>query len=812
MENLVIKVESFQAENAVKKLVRSLAIDKSVSINGHHDLWGMFEQLNVESFTGLRFNVYFADLFKSIQISVSNENSVPNLNTENDEDSSEVEFDSELSDVLPVSSNCDVVIPSLMTSLDDLELPERFLKLVKRLRSVSLNYKDFILGDTLGELIGIRTSEIIKLPGVGISYVNTFKELKKLINGVSSEDSSIESPFNKEIIYPLTEIENMRLVLAGVDSPFTKALEKFARYLQVDDLSESLLEIISLNRKELIQIPSFGLGMVDKLLDFRKLIIDEIEAINEGSIDYKNFESSLLVPKMIENMAATEIERILLEDIDTYLDKISDEDADILQKRWGFVEDKKTLEEIGNNLKVTRERIRQKESKINRKFIQNLRISPQVLWQFVEPILNLNIQHVFKNLFSCFSSEQDFYEFLNLVCDRVDLYEYVYPEFDKSILNTFFAEFGAPIVFNDAKDYLASLNISTIRNETNAINYLGFQGVIFIEGDYIWPRQLGKAEASACVLVNHDKGLPWLDVAKLVNSNKYSRTEIYEDRLDHEAFNLPDFIFLAGKGVYKHTRFIDPNGISIDDLFNQLREYFQLNPREAFHLNEFYQASSVPKVSDYYIIRHFVKNFGEDYGFYFDGRSQVDSIGMRKGFKNVTQKDVIIEAMNSSNRPITKPEIANLLKSKSLNHASFYLDNMMDEGTVVQVDRMLYTTPEVAYKNVDINDYVNAIEAILKKYGKPVEPSIFKEELNLMFTKSYSKYFYASIARLYYQRIGWHRKQGLYSFCEIPFNSLKALLDLYCSPEKSIKENADIIQEYVAITDETAIRAVLNWR
>jgi len=313
-------------------------------------------------------------------------------------------------------------------------------------------------------------------------------------------------------------------------------------------------------------------------------------------------------------------------------------------------------------------------------------------------------------------------------------------------------------------------------------------------------------------LVDHEKGLPWLDVAKLVNSNGYSRTDIYEDRLDNEAFKLPDFIFLAGKGVYKHTKFIDPDAISLDEIFLELMEYAELSPRNVFHLNECYHASNLLQKHDYFVIRHFVKHFGEHYGFYFDGRSQTDSIGLEKGFKNVTQKDVIVEAMNRSNRPLTKPEVANLIKSKSLSHAAFYLDDMMNEGKVVQVDRMLYTTPESAYKNIDTNAYVDAIENILRKHEKPVEPSIFKEDLNLFFSNSYSKYFYASIARLYASKQGWHRKHNLYSINEIPFKNLKSALDTACSFDVTTEQNIIALQKYIAITREAATIALSNWR
>lgn len=441
-----------------------------------------------------------------------------------------------------------------------------------------------------------------------------------------------------------------------------------------------------------------------------------------------------------------------------------------------------------------------------------MRLGQSVLWQLLEPELTPDISVTFRDLFLCFHSEKEFYEFLSLVCGQENLIEYVYPEIDKAILNIYFVENGAPVLISEIREYLDELNLVEIRNIDNAISTLETQDSIIIEGQYVWPKQLGKAEATACVLVKHEKGLPWLDIAKIVNNNSYSRTPIQEARLEQAAFELPDYIFLAGKGIYKHTNFIDTDNILLDDIFLRIMEYGEAVSRDVFHLNECYHSSTSLQKYDYYEIRYFMKNFGEDYGFYFDGRSQTDSVGSEKDFKSITQKDVIIEMMKRNEKPLTKPEIANLLKSKSLNHAGFYLDEMINSGTVVQVDRMLYTIPELAYLNIDLNEYIDAIDELLYQQAKPVEPSVFREELNFYFSKSYSKYFYSSIARLYAERQGWFRKHNLYSASEIPFKNLNTAFDNICNVDLTINENIAAIQAHIAINRETAAISLSNWR
>lgn len=720
---------------------------------------------------------------------------------------------------LAIESECSadlelMKIPFHSRRLDVLLLPNRFSKLIKRLRNISLSHASFFLGETLGDLISLSASDIACLPGVGASYVEVFKELKILANTGNEIDLEIDgSSFSdSKLNFRDVDTSNMRLCLGGVDKKFTKAIEKYTRYIGAEDLAENLGDILRLNQNELLTLPGFGKKVVNGLIEFRDVVRKEIESILAGNIDYQNFESSLISPKIFSDIPIEKIEKILLEDIDNFFDRIEDDEVDIAQKRWGFVEDRQTLEQIASNFDITRERIRQKESKINSSFIRHLRLNPKVMWKLIAPELSSSFSNKFKDVFSCFTMEKDFYDFLSLVCGQANLFEYVYPELDRTILNPLFAENGAPIHIDDIREYVSELGLSEIKNIDNAIQFLEKRGVLLIDCENVWPRQLGRAEASACVLFNHEGGLPWLDIARLVNANGYSRTDICEDHMDYEAFKLPDYIYLAGKGVYKHTRFIDAESISLDDIFIAVMEYAESDRRDVFHLMECYQASVGLQAYDYFIIRHFVKHFGEDYGFYFDGRSGSDSVGLKKGFKNITQKDVIVEAMNRSERPLTKTAIANLLKSKSSNHAAFYLDALIEDGKLVQVDRMLYTTPSCAYKNIVVEDYVAAIDEILHQYRSPVEPSILKEELNKKFSKCYSKSFYASIARLYARDKGWFRAHSLYSLDDIPFGSLTAAIGRFCKLELSAGDNAEILQKHVAITKEFAVVAISNWR
>jgi len=831
---LRVELNESRIVTALAKLISELKSQHSSEYSNLESLWEVFETLDSESFCKLHRNVYFADFLREIkflntkdglqrysleteehgEISSSLKKASEPSSTfgDSDKSNSDIETDKSLQKVEEEKVVEDFVVPNLSSSLDEVILPAKYLKLIKRLRNVGVNNSSFNLGNTLGDLIDLNVSEIAGLNGVGASYVDTFKVLKsEVLNNINSPNHQTISGMDK---YNISEIDtsNFLICMAGAEPRFTKALAKYARYTELPNLKSNIDLILALEASKLIELPGFGQGVVDSLMDFKRIIWKEIQEISSGTKDYLSFESNLIVPKLAKELSLEEIESLLLDDVDNYLDKLSDDDALIAQLRWGFVEEKATLVEVGEKFDVTRQGMQQRETKLNEQLLFNLRINSNALWKMLKPHLQPSLKENIKNLYECFDSEKAFYEFLDIVCEKDNLYEYVYPEFDKSILNSYFAENGAPVHIEDAISFLESLDLEGIENLHNVISGLQNQGSIIIDGKQLWPRLLGKPDAVACVLVDHQKGLPWNDVAQLVNVKGYSRSELYEDRLDFEAFNHKDYIYLAGKGLYKHTRFINKELIDLDRVFAELEEYSYATSRDIFHLNQCYQSSDYLKKFDYYEIRHFVKHFGEDFGYFFDGRSQADSIGKEKGFKNITQREVILEAMRDAGKPITKPKIANLLKSKSLALASIYLDTLIEEGSVVQVERQLYSTPQLAYKNIDVAEYLVLMQGILRKYSLPVDASTFQKEINLKLSLSYSKFFYLGIARCYASQRGWHRAHGLFSLTPIRFNNIRDALITFCSREMPMKKAIAVLTEHIAITEENARKVIQSWK
>lgn len=779
MENYNLNFNINLIRDAVLDLAQELTDDYQNDGLSHFTLWDILKEMQNDSFLGLKEEKKFIKVFDAIHIErkpylIETLEMVNNKGQNNSLIDKNREF-------YEAREDSQLAVDSRTGAVED--------SIEKQESGEDLKHKN---QDAVSELTEIEKIAVRNFLG---DNINSVEELKYIAN-VASLIESYERP--------KPDLSQMKLNLLHLDDRTYKAIGRLESLHGEEFLSNGIEQFIIMSFSEL--------GVYEEsLVDLQRSVVDELAKISKGLVDYKNYQSSLIVPRSPDGLSLEELDQILIEDVDTFLDNLNEDDVEILEKRWGFVSEKCSLEDVGLALELTRERIRQRQAALEDRFIKSMRINSESLLRMIQPALNADITHNLPSLYQCFNSKKDFYYFLKLIMNFPNLKTYIHPKISKEIFNEFFAEQGAPIDKDEALEYLKVLNLKGIESFENALHQVEIDGGILIEGSQIWPCSLSKPQACACVLFDFPRGLPWSDVAKIVNNKSFSRTKVYEDRLDSVAFDSPEHIFLSGKGVYKHTNFIEVDEESVEKALRDLKVYAVSNGRSSFHLNEFYQSSPIKEQINYYELRHFVKHLGEEYGLFFDGRSQTDSIGLTKDIERITQVDVIITYMNDNEKLLTKTDIANLLKSKSLNHAAFYLDKMMKKGQVVQIDRMLYTTPEVAYKNIDVPSYLDAIYNILCQAGKPVEAEFFKEILNAKFSKDYSKSFYSSLARLYSEQKGWFRAYNIFSINEIPFSNISDLLTKVCKPEYTKEKNIELIKSQIAITNKVADVALNNW-
>ena len=84
--------------------------------------------------------------------------------------------------------------------------------------------------------------------------------------------------------------------------------------------------------------------------------------------DYKSFKEKYFKLERIKinkDLSATELEKLIIEDIEGILSLINDRYNIFFKGRYGYLEDYKTLETLGKKFGITRERVRQNEKELN---------------------------------------------------------------------------------------------------------------------------------------------------------------------------------------------------------------------------------------------------------------------------------------------------------------------------------------------------------------------------------------------------------------------------------------------------------------
>ncbi|MGI9558246.1 MAG: sigma factor-like helix-turn-helix DNA-binding protein [Thermodesulfobacteriota bacterium] len=686
-------------------------------------------------------------------------------------------------------------LPSLETSLEGCYFGsgfDRFNKLVLKIRNSLENQEvDFSPTDTLSDLLSLEEPQLLDLRSVGKEYLVLWKDLKSLY-GLSTETHSSVVDFISDL-----SLSYKKLNYAKLSGREKKQLRKLSRH---KGDHATLLDIIRFRQKDFIELNGFGSTFVDTILELQHKLLNELER-NLYDLDPAN---NLILCWNTEKLSLKTLEKILLQDIDNFLGSLDERDVDIFQKRWGFVEKQIGLQTLGYEYGLTRERVRQIEKNISGQFMTILSVTPSQINEIISREFNFQLPYLMEDLFSCFDKEKNFYKFLSYISYNKDIQNKFNFKISSDLSTTFFAQNGLSCKYDELICYLEDEDsISGVSGE-EVVQYLQETNKVQVEGGNVSPISLNNKSLLESVLAEHPKGLPWLDIVRLANKSGFLKTkQLSESRIPAMLGNSP-LVYLSGKGSYRHIKFIDFEDIDIDEIFRQISTSLSKSQKGFSHIVTIREHSSLLQSCDYYLLRYIVRTHCKNYGFSFGGKSQKDIVGLDSDFSGVTQSEAILQAMRENTIPMTTAEVAGKIKSKSISHASLYLHNLIKQKKVVKVDRMLYTLPGLAYKSIDVEEYIDCIKDVLLQESKPVSSSMLQKEVNKRLDVAYSKYFYESIAKKYSDRIGLYWEGMLYSLEEIPYKNLTHAINTHCSPKLDIKSNIQILKQHIVIDEQTA--------
>jgi len=537
----------------------------------------------------------------------------------------------------------------------------------------------------------------------------------------------------------------------------------------------TISQVLKIDATSLLNIDGFGKGKLKKFNDFSILLEGDSFSINSSKSTAMKIEDF--------DLPLDELENNLLENVVDYFFSNTGRDVDVLSKRLGLNCESKTLEEIGGDFDITRERVRQIESRSKSNFIAKLSISPKVIWSITKSNLSELRSPLFPRLREYFDTDENFYSFLEVCCGlkENEIKQVTAPKLRRSVFEEFWIWNRSPTNIEDLSWYLhENMNVELAVAE-NQIAIWCSQGMLERKGEKISPTQLSKIPGITNALLDFPNGSTWQKIQQHANDKGIVSGDFCLDRLEPHLTRAVDkeYVYQSGRGTYRHLSYLHINECDKQRILvavhSKLNEY-QHEGRESVNLSvDIYRNLGLS--DDYYLVRHVIRAFGESKGIYFNGKSGADTVSLVSEFNIVSQKAVLIDLFKKSLKPFSKKYVASRIRSQTMGHAAFYLDKLLIEGVIVRIDENHYAHKDNAFNDIDIDSVLKTAFKYIDDEQRIIEGEKLQTYLNRSLENEFNKYFYLSLLKGFSAQYGrkYYFVQNLISKEPIKYSGLAGL-------------------------------------
>jgi hypothetical protein len=381
----------------------------------------------------------------------------------------------------PSATDVPTLLPHPRTLIGEVQLGGRFNKLVVRLcRSASSSAGITVNFERLEDILNLPIERLFKLDGVGKSYRKDWQELKVLY---SQATDFLPVPLDvSDVVESITLVrDDMRLNLTQLDAADLKVVSKLERIIGCADIRT----ILSFDSLEEEPASRMGGRTRSQLIQVRARLAAELRLIAAGTLDYYTAPSSLITATTQSFASAAALGGFLLERVDIFLATLDEKSQLIFQHRWGFVDERLTLSEIGKRYDVSRERIRQLESKINERLTKYLALDSAEIWHATINMSHEALRLEMADLSECFAELDHFHEFLAFVSHGRIAFTGSLAHPPLTILDSYFALHGTAIERSVILKYLQQELGGDQKDASNALQFLHAQRQVALESGLV---------------------------------------------------------------------------------------------------------------------------------------------------------------------------------------------------------------------------------------------------------------------------------------------------------------------------------------
>jgi len=577
-----------------------------------------------------------------------------------------------------------------------------------------------------------------------------------------------------------------------------KSLIELKKYLEKNSIYLGSFDLIDANvwdRERLILKNNINKNEFSK----KSLELSVSSSLFINFVEFQNEQLSCNKIIIEKQLSKEELEKIIIKDIKKIVESLKERPREIFLSRYGYLQKYETLEELGKRFKITRERVRQIESKINDSIGSIGLVDRSSLLRYFNQYEFVSFHKLFPQL------DKDFLSVSNnsnkdISGDRLSIFLENYcglksnffktPErelvnFDKDKLSKVFEITSSGITRENfeeiIKDNFGYNNFVC----QSAITFMEKTNLIKIIDNNIYPLNLTRSEEVSNILLEYPNGLHWKKIIKIGNSS-YTKNKWNENRMmsDHSLDMMVNKgIYLSDRGTHKSLKFC----IEISR-YEKILEKFIFELKKLNKVTEFMEKVYQLVIQDeyfkdlnFYDARAIIKIYGQEKGIFHSGRSGTNTIGLIKNISPINLKEKIKNIINEKDGEIHHQEILNELTKTNedvpINQA---LEKLVNDFIIFRIDMGTYMKYEDAINLCNIVEIKDYLEELLSNY-EFITSSFIREKINSNLGFSLSTFYYASLVKIIAKDNSW--------FCG--HNYLSKKQEKSASIEQYIKNNYD---------------------
>ena len=680
---------------------------------------------------------------------------------------------------------------------------------------------------TCGQIINIEEKELLKLPYIGTKKISLFNNLKEYLISAPHFGRARDEIERQPESWPSKEkLSDLSINFGMLNEAEQKLVKQLSREIHIPLSHINASHIIYNCSDKIKKKTTAGKTYEDVLVELRDKIYLELNRYidrTDDEIKSSLTGSGLLAYSGYINFNVSELSEIINHDLTVFLENADEREKYILKSRFGIDgEPVRSLEEIGQSIpkNVTRERIRQLQQRISISLLSSLSITPSNILENIKENLKHNIDSIYPSLSRRFSTKKGFIKFIELICqaNKGEIDALINPPINRDFVSNLAEYAPAPFTRSQLTSQITTHFGYGDQQADNALDRLVSENNLDKRSDGFYPVGLSKPEAFAQAALHFPEGASFRAIHEYANKQGFCDSHFTLERQDHGINGAVDngLVYLSAHGTYRHINYLNIDELKIESVLSRTKDKLhyleKLGVKSANLKIDIYENCRFDL--DYFTVRHIIREYGVEKNIYFSGKSGADTASLNESFSLKSQKQAIIQLFNQQPGARTANDIASLIRSSSVGHASFYINELVNEGRLVRIDNTHYDKPESVFIDVPVTLMMERAETILSNANRPVEIGIVMEDCNRRLHLSYSKVWYLSLIKHYskQQNKGWHFYHNTLS--DKPTDNLTVQRCVLEALEEKLskQKTREYVLDRILVTDSALDTAINNMR